>query len=84
MDFNALFTVRFKNERHMRRYELHAPHLITVATLPCESQNTENVILQWDINQENCIRCITASSKWTRVIMCLKFTYLGCYTATRV
>jgi len=44
MDFNAVFTVRFKNERHMRWYELHAPHLINVATLPCETQNTENVI----------------------------------------
>jgi len=29
-------------------YEFHPPHLINVATLPCESQNTENVILQWD------------------------------------
>jgi len=30
---------------------LHPPHLINVATLPCESQNTENVILQWDITK---------------------------------
>jgi len=30
----------------MRQYQLHPPHLISVATLPCESQNTENVILQ--------------------------------------
>jgi len=69
------------------QYELHpihAPHLINVATLPCESQNTENVILQLDITKENCIICIIASSKWTRVIMCLTFTYLGCYTAKRV
>jgi len=27
---------------------IHPPHLINVAKLPCESQNTENVILQWD------------------------------------
>jgi len=27
----------------------HPPHLINVATLPCGSQNTENVILQWDM-----------------------------------
>jgi len=27
---------------------------------------------------------IIASSKWTRVIMCLKFTYFGCCTATHV
>jgi len=61
----------------MRQYELHPPHLISVATLPRESQNTENVTLQRDITKENCIRCIIASSKWTRVIMCLKFTYTG-------
>jgi len=54
-------------------YELHPPRLITVATLACESQNPENVTLQRDITKENCI----ASSKWTRVIMCLKFTYMG-------
>jgi len=51
----------------MREYELHPPHLINVATLPCESENTENVIVQWDITKENYIRCISASSKWTRV-----------------
>ena len=33
------------------------PHLINVATLPCESQNTQNVILQQDITKENCTRC---------------------------
>jgi len=64
--------------------ELHPPHLINVATLLCESQNTENVILQRDITKENCIKCITASSRRTRVIMCLKFTYMGCYTAMHV
>jgi len=51
----------------MRYYELHLPHLINVATLPCESQNNENVTLQWDITKENYIRCITASSKWSEV-----------------
>jgi len=56
---------------------LHPPHLIAVAALPCESQNPENVILQRDITKENCIRCIIASSKWTRVIVCLTFTYVG-------
>ena len=39
------------------QYELHPPHLISVAT-PCESQNTENVISLRDITKENCIRCI--------------------------
>jgi len=39
----------------MWRYGLHPPHLINVATLPCESRNSENVILQWDITKENCI-----------------------------
>jgi len=63
------FTVRFRNERHMWQYELHPPHLINVATLLYESQNTENVILQWDITKDNCIRCTIASSKWTRVIL---------------
>ena len=58
-------------------YGFHPPHLINVATLPCESQNTENVILQQDITKQNCIRCIIASSKWTRVITCLTVTYLG-------
>jgi len=57
--------------------ELHPPHLINVATLPCENQNTENVTLQPGITKENCIRYIIASSKLTRVIVCLKFTYVG-------
>jgi len=61
----------------MSEYELHPPRLIKVATLPCESQKTENVILQRDITNENCIRYIIATSKWTRVIMCLTFRYLG-------
>jgi len=61
----------------MGQYELHRPRIINVATLPCESQNTENVILQLDITKENCIRCIVASLRWARVIMCLKFTYMG-------
>ena len=56
MDFNAVFTVRFTNERHMCHYELHPPNLISVATLPCKIQNTENVILQWDITKENCLK----------------------------
>jgi len=78
--------IDFRNERHMWQYELHSPHLIYVATLPClcESENTENVLLQWDITKENYIRCIIASPKWARVIMCLTFTYSGCYTAKRV
>jgi len=45
----------------MSQYELHQHHLINVATLPCESQNTENVILQWDVTKDNCIRCVIAS-----------------------
>jgi len=51
----------------MRWHELYPPHLINVATLPCESQNIENVILQQEITKENCIKCIIASSKWTLV-----------------
>jgi len=30
-------------------YEFHLPHLTNVVTLPCESRNTENVMLQRDI-----------------------------------
>jgi len=37
-----------------------------------------------DITKENCVRCIIASSVWTRVIVCLKFTYLGYYIEKRV
>jgi len=44
------------------QYELHPLDLINVATLPCESQNSENVILQWDITKENCIKCIVYDS----------------------
>jgi len=36
----------------MQQYELHQPYLISVATLPCESENTENVTLQRDITKE--------------------------------
>ena len=46
-------------------YELHPPHLINVATLPCESRNSENVILQRDITKKNCIKCIVYSSSNT-------------------
>jgi len=67
----------------MWQYELHPPRLINIATLPCESRNTENVILQWKITKENCIKCIIALSKWANVT-CLKFTYLGCCTAMLV
>ena len=39
---------------------------INVATLPCEIRNSENVILQWDINKYNCVKYIVyALSKWT-------------------
>jgi len=32
-------TVRFDDEQYMWPYELHSPHLVNVATLPCETQN---------------------------------------------
>ena len=60
-DFNAIFTVRF--EPHLR-------HLINVATLPCETQNTD-VILQQEITNKSCIKCIIALSNWIRGIRCL-------------
>ena len=81
-DFNAVFVVRFMNERHKWRHKFYRPYLTGVATLPYESLNTQNLILQRNITKENCI--IISSSKWTRV-MCLKFSYLGMlYTAMRV
>jgi len=86
-DFNAVSLLDYKNERQTWRCVFHPPHLINVAsfaTLPCENQNTENVIFERDITKDNCIRCIIASSMWTRAIMCLKFTHIGCYTAKRV
>jgi len=48
-------------------YDGNPPHLIDVATLPCESRNSENVTVQWDSgSKENCIKCIVdGSSKWT-------------------
>ena len=53
MDFNTVFTVRVNDERYMWRYKLHPPHLINIATLPCDTLNSENVISQWDITKEN-------------------------------
>jgi len=67
----------------MWRYELHPPHLINVATLPCESHNTENVILQREITKENCIKCIIALSV-DQGHHVLKFTYMGRYTSMHV
>jgi len=42
-DFKALYKfciiiIIIINEWHMWRYELHLPHLINAATLPCESR----------------------------------------------
>ena len=81
-DFNSVFTDRFINERHhvtvwTSPSSPTSPKPNYVAALPCESKNTENVVLHRHITKENCIICIIASSEWTRVIMCLKFTYLG-------
>ena len=65
--------------------ELRPPHLLNLATLPCEGQDTKNVILQQEIMKGNCMICIVALSMWTRIIMCLKFPYLGyIHTAVHV
>ena len=54
-----LMQLSFNDERHIWWYELYPPHIINVATLPCESRKMKNVILiQWDITKENCISCI--------------------------
>jgi len=66
-DFNAVFTVRFNDERYTWRYEHHPPYLINVATLPCEILNTAKCninIVQCDITKEKLHQMYhTASSK---------------------
>jgi len=52
----------------------------TSPALPCESRIVENVVLQGDITK----KIIIASSEWTRVILCLKFTDMGWYVAMHV
>jgi len=47
----------------------------TSPILPCESRIVENVVLQGDITKKITI----ASSEWTRVNLCLKFTDIGWY-----
>jgi len=47
----------------MYGYEFHPPHLISVATLPCEIRNIDNVKLQQDITKENGIKFMLASSR---------------------
>jgi len=60
--FLAVFALRFIDDRCMYRYEFHPPHLISVATLPCEIRNSDNVKLQEDLTK-NGIKFILASSK---------------------
>jgi len=62
----------------------HLTKLVLLHYLVKVFKNTENVILQQEITKENCTMCIIASLKWIRVITCLKFTYLGWYTAVHV
>jgi len=79
----VFFTVRFRNERHMWQYEFHLQKKYKTMLLQylVKVKTPKYVTLRWDITKDNCIVCNIASSKWTRVIMCLKFTYMGCYTA---
>ena len=60
-------TCNCMNFTHLR-YLMLLHYLVKVKT-------PKNITLQRGIAKENCIRCIIASPKWTRVIMCLKFTY---------
>jgi len=46
-DFNADFTVRFKDEWHICWYELDPTHLISVATLSVNVKTPKNVILAY-------------------------------------
>ena len=55
-------------------YELHPPHLINVAALPFENQNTKRVILPKKIAS---FRCIIASSKSTRSSCALNLLIWG-------
>ena len=71
MEFNAVFTVRFKNKRYLWWYEYHPPHLVNFATLPCESWKTDNVKLHQDITKENEIKFILMSHA-------LPYIYLFC------
>jgi len=65
-------------------YELHSPRLINIATLPCENENIENVILHREIPKENYMKCVIALSKCTSFTVFLKCIYLECYTTIRV
>ena len=57
--FNAVFSVRFWNEQYMWRREIHPPHLINVAILPCESRNTENACktAAFNVNYKIAVTC---------------------------
>jgi len=57
----------------MYRHEFHRPHLISVATLPCEIRNTDNVKLQQDITKENGIKSNLSSIHLN--VMCFIFVY---------
>jgi len=50
--------------------DMNFTHLTYVATLPHpqKTQNTQNIILKWDIMEDNSIKCIKASSKRTKGI----------------
>ena len=48
----------------MYQYEFNPPHLISIATLPCEIRNTDHVKSQQDITKENGNKFILASSKY--------------------
>jgi len=52
---------------HKKDFKMNGIHVVTVvvwilptslfnvSALPCESQNTENFVLRWDITEENCL-----------------------------
>ena len=66
----------------MRQYELYPPHLINVATLPCETQNADNVTLKRNITKENCIK-YNSFIEVDQGRHVPEIYLYGCYTANR-
>jgi len=62
----------------MRRYELHPPDLINVATLPCESQKPKmhvNTNSAFNVNYKIAVTCNRASNYIDSFIKCSGESY---------
>jgi len=60
MDFNVVFTVRFRNERYMWRYELHPPDVILLHYLVKfeKPKMYVNTISAFSANYKIAVACI--------------------------